>query len=259
MNVEVLLSCMNAESFSIAEETNIKGSAIIINQTSYNDISIKGNIKMLSTVERGLSKSRNYAIENASNDICLICDDDEWLYNDYMQIISEAYNKYDADIIIFDLENYHKKIRRKPHFLNFFEILKISSVQMTFKRESIQGHCWFDINLGAGSGNGAGEDTKFLLDARKKKKKIFYVPVDIGVLKDKDKNSSSWFHGYTKNYFFNMGKVMRYQFGISLGLIFCLRFLLLKNKIYKKETGILDAFKSTFKGFIRKDINSKYE
>ena len=44
-------------------------------------------------------------------------------------------------------------------------MLRVCSCQITFKRASIiDNKLIFDVKLGAGTGNGAGEENKFLLD-----------------------------------------------------------------------------------------------
>ena len=81
-SVEILLSCMNEEDYSIISGSNIKTNTVIINQcseNSMNQININNNkyVKWINSTERGLSKSRNMAIHNSCADICLIADNDE--------------------------------------------------------------------------------------------------------------------------------------------------------------------------------------
>ena len=155
MTFEVLISCMNQNDISIVSKANLKKNVIIINQANFEKVfeDSDKNIKMYSTIERGLSKSRNLAIEKSNADICLISDDDEVFVDDLEHLVLDSYNKYNYDIIVFDLSNYHKKIIRKPHILKRFELLKISSVQISFKRSSVYGIVNFDENLGRIFGN----------------------------------------------------------------------------------------------------------
>ena len=48
-------------------------------------------IKFISCDEKGLSKSRNKAINNATGDICIIADDDVTYSDDYIEKIRQAY------------------------------------------------------------------------------------------------------------------------------------------------------------------------
>ncbi len=85
MNVEVLVATMNQKDFSLIKKMNLRGDAVIINQCKkdeYTEIDNNNHkIKFISCNEKGLSKSRNKAITNATGDICIIADDDI-IYND---------------------------------------------------------------------------------------------------------------------------------------------------------------------------------
>ena len=246
MVFEILVSCMNQSDSSIVSESNIHSKALVINQTS-DDVSFTdSNTRFYSFNEKGLSKSRNRAINLAEGDICLLSDDDELFDDNVETIILEKYSELDADIIIFDLANYHKKIKRTIHKMKLFELLRVSSVQISFRLASIKGVVFFDENLGAGSPNGFGEETKFLMDAYKKKLKIYYVPIDIGKLKESE---SSWFSGYNYDYFYRRGKINRYVLGFFNGLIYSFYFLFFKYGIYRKTISFIKAFSATIKGF----------
>ena len=81
---------------------NIHCNSLIINQCSYDSVKKKDAIRIINTTERGLSKSRNMAIENSIGDICIIADDD-LVYSEHMvTTVEKAYDKYkDASIIVF--------------------------------------------------------------------------------------------------------------------------------------------------------------
>ncbi len=88
---------MHQTDFSIIEKSNISTDAVIVNQCncdSYDEVK-KNNqqIKMVSVKERGLSKSRNKAIELADHQYCLLCDDDEVFENNYAEIILQGFDK----------------------------------------------------------------------------------------------------------------------------------------------------------------------
>lgn len=50
--------------------------------------------------------------------------------------------------------------------------------------------------MGSGTGNGGGEENRFLLDCRKAGFKMFYIPKVIASI---GKGDSKWFKGYTEN------------------------------------------------------------
>ena len=63
MKLQVLVSCMHQQDYSLLEKMNIQTDAIIINQCDINkfeDIKYRNNlVKFISLNERGVGKSRN--------------------------------------------------------------------------------------------------------------------------------------------------------------------------------------------------------
>ena len=247
MKFEILLSCMNQKDLSIAKESNIKCSAIVINQCNNNKIIIKDKLTMINTETRGLSKSRNLALKNSEADICLLSDDDEFFIDDVEHVILNMYKEIeDADVIIFKMKDRPKRLGNKIRKLNKYDLLKVSSWQISFKLKSIKdNNISFDEKLGAGTGNGAGEENDFLWKCYSKKLKIYYVPVEIGTVSQK---KSTWFNGYTEEYFYNRGRTTRYIMGIKFAFLYGGYFLIFKHHIYKKNITLKKAFKSMLKG-----------
>ena len=78
-NFEILLSCMYENNFSILDRSNIQCSSVIINQCNVSSI-VECNEKgclWINSTDRGLSISRNMAIDKSEADVCLIADNDE--------------------------------------------------------------------------------------------------------------------------------------------------------------------------------------
>lgn len=176
MDIEVLLSCMHQADNSIVKKTNINSDALVINQCnreSYDKYSDqRGNfIRIVSTTERGLSRSRNMAINLAQADICLICDDDEILDDQYVYKILKAFeNNPKADVICFALKGLNKKYPKEIVKINFLSALKISSVQIAFRRDKIiKNKIRFDETVGSGVSNAGGEENIFLYNCLRKK------------------------------------------------------------------------------------------
>ena len=127
MRIEVLLSTMNQKNFDIVEKCNIKSDAIIINQCNEEKIEIKkysfGVVKMIYSKTRGLSKSRNLALENAKGDICILCDDDIVYYDNYVSIIENAF--YENSTAIKNNDRYvlmiADKHNNKLYYINIRE------------------------------------------------------------------------------------------------------------------------------------------
>src|SRR5690606_28812810 len=107
MKIEVLVATMFQKNFDFLSKLKLKSSAIVINQTDNADkacciIDEDFKVLMVSSLERGLSNSRNEAISNAKGDICVIADDDITYFKNYVEIIHDAYQQLsDADVIIF--------------------------------------------------------------------------------------------------------------------------------------------------------------
>ena len=55
---------------------------------------------------------------------------------------------------------------------------RIASVQIAFRNNNLIRSTPFNIKMGSGTGNGCGEENKFLLDCLKKRVQIKYIPSD---------------------------------------------------------------------------------
>lgn len=251
--LEVLVSAMHQNDLSLIEKICITSQALIINQCDRNDINEKEKIKMISTTERGLSKSRNLAITNAKGNICLICDDDEILYQNYEKMIIDTYEQYpQADIICFKVLLKNKKYAEKVYRVGFLSALKISSVQMTFKLSSIQKNkIKFDEDFGSGTFMGSGEENIFIYDCLKKGLKVYYIPVVIGEVKE---SQSQWFKGFNEDYFYKRGSII-YRLMGYIGVIYCLYFLITKWKRYRYNLSFSKALCLMLKGMYDFRIN----
>ena len=186
--------------------------------------------------ERGLSKSRNLAIKNSKADICLIADDDMIYANQYKNIILEQFNLHtNYDILVFQIEGINKKFKKynkKSKDINFINSMKISSVEIAFRRKKIvENNIEFNELFGAGAKYYCGEENIFLYDAIRKKMKIKYIPIKIA---DIYLGDSTWFEGYNNRYFITKGAAftaMSKLFSIPLILQFAFR----KRKLYKER------------------------
>lgn len=206
--IEILLSCMNQNDFSIVDKMNITTDILIVNQCDFNNYqerNIKGNMqRMISTKQRGLSKSRNELLLNMNGDIGLICDDDVIYEGDYKEKIIKAFSKFpDADIIVFNITSIGRKVyeikknRKAPKYKNY------SSVRIAFKKESLyKKNIWFNVKFGTGAIFMAGEEALLLLEAKRKGLKIYE---NIDNILTVDSTESTWFEGYNKKYFYDKG------------------------------------------------------
>ena len=266
MNLEVLISCMNQQDMKIAEQTGIQTDVLIINQcpqaeysddassnTCYAQNSSCGNIRMLNTDTRGLSKSRNLAIQHAVGDVCLLCDDDEQLDSSYEDTILKAYEALqDADIICFRIANQPSRLKQEMQRLTKWNAMRIASWQITFRRESIlKSGIRFDEDMGAGTGNGGGEEVKFLRDCIKAGMKAYYVPKSIGIVAQTE---STWFRGFDRDFFYKRGITNRYMLGLPVSILYAAYYTMVKRDLYKEYVTPWQSFKYTLDGIISNDI-----
>lgn len=262
MKLQILLSCMNQTDNSLIHTSKITGDAIVINQcdrTDYCEYKTKnGTVKFFSTIERGLTKSRNMAIEKSTGDICLLCDDDEIFVENYYNVITNTYKKLsDADVIIFKMANRPPSFEDKIIRLKFPKTLKVSSWQISFKRESIlKSGVKFDPLLGAGSGNGAEEELKFLCDCEKKGLKIYYAPEIIASV---GQTESTWFSGFDEVFFENRGATTRYILGPVISTLYAFYYVLKKRNLYKNDISSLKALRCILKGIVENRISKQKE
>lgn len=253
IKLEVLISAMHQSDMTLIEKSNINTDALIINQCDIDKVEEQNSNgwrrKMVSTTERGLSKSRNRAIREAKGDICLICDDDEKYDCEMPEKIVQVFSEHKrADIICFIVRHNTKKYPRRLKRIGIFRALRVSSCQIAFKRSRIiEKGILFNENIGSGTPLGSGEETKFLIDAIKKGLTVIYVPIEIGEVAQV---SSQWFSGFDTKYFHNRGTVSVILLGSILGRLYCLYFAIAKYGLYRKESTFCSAIKCMRKGIL---------
>lgn len=255
MTLQVLISCMHQTDHSIVAKSNIQSDVIVVNQCDKNQIeeySFKNKIgeesrvKFISTTERGLSRSRNMAIKNATADICLICDDDEVLDDDYATKILKAFKENSADVLAFQIADIGKHYPANKSKVGYIGALKLASVQLAFRRRGvIENNIKFDETIGSGVSKSGGEENIFLYDCLKRSLIIFYVPIKIGRLL---KGESQWFHGFTPECFYDHGIKTRKLMGRFLASVYAIHFVIKKYPIYHRDIKLYTVINSIYKG-----------
>ena len=260
--IEVIMSCMNLRDDSILLDSNIQSDILIINQcdcTSYRTFSFKdknGDVhkaRILSIKQRGLSQSRNLAIDYAEGDILLIADDDEVFVDSYPNIILNAYKATpQADVILFDIisSRSNRRFPNKKLKLGHIHAMRACSPQISFYRSSIRKFkLRFDITMGAGTGNGGGEENKFLFHCLRHRLNIIYTPQIIAQVNN---NNSTWFNGYTDEFFINRGYSSRKLLGLVLGFLYIIEWSIAKHCLYKNSMSVARAVWLQTKGLLFK-------
>ena len=118
-DLEILIATKNRDNLDFLAlmfpfEHFSKFNILIINQSK--DIILSSEfetVRVINVDEKGLSKSRNLAIKNASKKICIIADDDVVYFSNFDHEIITAFNlNPQASIITFN----HQRIgKEKPH------------------------------------------------------------------------------------------------------------------------------------------------
>lgn len=254
MKIEVLISTMYRSNLNFLDEINIQGDGVVVNQTDKalgdGPRSLTSGIIVVNSHDRGLSRSRNLAISKSNADICLLCDDDVIYRDGFRKIVENAYSSLPhADIIIFGASSTNESrgfsdLGNKVRRLKIPDLLKVSSVRVSFRREAIK-KCEIVFNENFGSGSRvfiSGEENIFLVNAARKGLKIFYWPE---VILTKSFTNSLWFKGYNKEYFESKGAFGYELFG-QFYLIYAMYFVITKFALYSDEISLFKAF-----GFMR--------
>ena len=231
------------------EEKNLNTNLLLINQSVNNEIHTKDNkFRILSYNERGLSKSRNRAIENAIGDVCVIADDDVTYIDGYDQIIAEAFEKNkDVDIFTFQVNtpngDKYKNYSEKKFYHNMKSVLKVSSIEIVFNRKKIiNNDINFNEHFGLGAEFSSGEENIFLRECLRKGLKIMYIPEPI-VIHDKESSGSL----NKESVFLSKGALFKELFGWKSPLV-NIYFSLKKYNEYKDKISLPKVVILLFEG-----------
>ena len=147
------------------------------------------------------------------------------------QVICKAFERLpDADIIAFSIENKITKLPDRIQKIGKWKSLRIDSRQIAFRRESIlKSGVRFDPLMGAGSGNGAGEENLFLINCLKSGLTIYYVPETVAKLRESE---STWFSGYNEMFFYQRGGATRYMLGFGMAFLYGIYYVFCKRALY---------------------------
>ena len=235
------------------EEKNIFENCLIINQITDSNIIIpdeihlENNIRMLSFKEKGISKSRNRAIENSVGTIGIITDDDIVFEKDIFREILDIFKKNKSDILTFKFKKItkSKKYKNYSYIHNKQTIRKVSSVEIVMNLDKVkEKKIYFDERFGLGSDYNSGEENIFLIDCIKRKLQVKFYPKII--LTHPDDSSRERFD---ENKMFGKGAFFKRVYG-KAGLFYIIIFCIYKYKIYKRQISFLNALKSSLNGYL---------
>ena len=258
LKIEILLATMHQKDFAFLDKMNIQADVLVIYQCDEEkeeEIQYKGyRVRMISTKERGLSKSRNMALKNATGDICLIADDDVVYYDGLQEKIQKAFQEIkDADIITFcakhvneEGEDVKKVYEIKNTKRTKLTAGKSTSYEIAINRKKIRSkNIKFDENFGTGSGCFLhGEENIFLRDCISRGLKVYFCPeyilkVCVG--------NSTWFTGYDEKFFYDAGAIWQRSFG-RMSIIYILVTVFRKRKLYQGRMSGFKVFQAMLQG-----------
>ena len=259
MRLEVLISCMYQTDTSIIERTGIESDVLVVNQCdrdgeeAFDFTNKNGEIchaRILHTTERGLSRSRNMAISHAKGDVCLICDDDERMEPDYVEKIVHAFEVHpNCQMLAFALHHPTKHFPTREHRIGYFRSAKIGSIQIAFRKCNLVTSTPFCEKMGSGSGNGGGEENKFLVDCLRKGARIRFIPEIIASV---SQTVSQWRTGYNEKYWRDRGWTARMIYGTAVGFVYLCYTILWRARCVERENTWWNKTRWLLNGFSEK-------
>ena len=239
--LQVLVTTMHQTGFDKFYEMNLQTDAILANPAEDNftkeESAGTSRVKLVTTDTRGLSKNRNIAIKNISEDAeyIMFSDDDLIFYDNYEDIIVSEFEKCpEADAIKFNIKAVSerqlsmkkiselKKLSRRD--VTPFGVLGLVIKKDVFLKNKIR----FNERFGTGTPNFCGEDSIFYQQLLKQKVVLFGSPLYIA---DIDQSDSTWFRGHDEKYFTVAGMIINECYPI-LSFVLVIRSAI---KAYKRK------------------------
>ena len=245
LDLEILISTMNKKSLDFLEPmfpfshfSNF--SILIVNQTQKDSLltSDYPNIKIINSFEKGLSRSRNLALQNATKKLCLIADDDVVYAPDFEKEIVNAFNTLeDASLITFNHQRVGvdepQKSAKKIHKHTLKSIWSVSSIEIAFSLDVIKNNnIVFNDYFGLGSVFESAEEFLFLRRSLLQNLKLYYYP---SVIVSHPKLSSGIHEGQDKLLFARTALFYKTKGKLAYLWLIKYLFFLLKNDYIKKE------------------------
>lgn len=263
--LEVLVTTMYQSDFSKYEKMNLQTDAVLANQADDNYAEEKiingSKVRLVTTSTRGLSKNRNIAMENISDEaeIIMFADDDLVFCDGYEEIILKEFESHpEADAIKFNLNCVSERKLSMSHIKKFKRVTRrevtsygVCAMAVRKKILSEKG-LKFNERFGSGTENYCGEDSIFLQEVFKKRISLFVSPIYIA---DIDQSESTWNEGYTQKYFTVSGMIINECYPI-LSLLLVIRSAIKASKRGKRNLSFFEILKFYYKG-VFKNIKEK--
>lgn len=249
-DLQVLIATQNLkedeEVKKLLQNMNVKSKYLMINQSEESKIT---DPCVITKNEKGLSKSRNQAIQFSDSEILLFADDDVRYKQDYVDTMIKYHNQFeDADMICFYVESKNKKRRTKrmkTGKIGYLKAMRIVTFEISVKKSSIEKYkLSFHEGFGAGTKYNRGEEQILLYDALRKGLKVLFVNKKIG---EAEQENSTWFSEFDAEFFEIQGRVFKEMTSKYYKLLI-FQYAIRKYFMYSKNLTLVKAIKSMIKG-----------
>lgn len=214
MKLELLISAVNADPKKLAEKMKVASDAVLVNQCAAEDKGSffveNGIVRWFSCCEKGVGRSRNRAIENATGDIVLFADDDIEYANDYAKLVTDEFISHpEADALFFNVEVCEERrtyINTDFHRVHLWNGGRYPAYSIAVKREALErAGVRYSLLFGGGAKYSCGEDSIFIGDCLRAGLRMYASTVKIGREVPREDGKSTWFDGYNEKFFFDRG------------------------------------------------------
>ena len=208
---EILCVTMHQNNFSKIQQMNIHSDVFFANQadrTAFEELEFgEHKARMITTDTRGVGFNRNMTLMYAQGEICLFADDDV-TYDDDMEerVLAEFDAHPDADIMIFHLDtDSERKQVKYPKTKKCGPIRRMpwGGCRIACRLKAIrQANLWFTTLFGGGCIFPSGEDSMWLLEAKRKGLTFYVSKETIGKVSFEE---STWFTGFDEKMYYGKG------------------------------------------------------
>lgn len=143
----------------------------------------RNDFKIYRSATKGLSVNRNIALSKATAPILLISDDDvDYTKEGLTAVIDSFKEKPEADILTFKYESESSVKTYPSECISINNLPKgffLTSIEISMRREAVQGKIWFNENFGIGAYFPSGEEDIFIKDCLEMGLKGFFIPLTI--------------------------------------------------------------------------------
>lgn len=271
VSVDILMSTMNRKDLSFIDQSIFDRLEeyenlflVLINQCTNIDENLilaynTPKIRIISYKGKGLSESRNIAIDNSKSEIGIIADDDVIYKKEYLETVLKQFNGNQLlDILIGKIETpigqpEYKNYRKDSKKINLYSLGSISSIEISFRNQKIKERkIKYDLSFGLGSNQfpNGGEENIFISDCLRSNLLVKYVPEYVV---QHPYESTGKVNKFDENYFRFLGAFSYRLFGeIGFGMLvyYLIRHRKKINKLSKKRQ-FVKAFLKGFKKFAR--------